>query len=192
MYQTSLFFLTLLSCSFAWNLSLAQVPNICLLPPATKLESFETNVSTVIIKATTELGTITVNTGVVLVKCREITDTASGHKEQGIAIDLSQKGQGRNKLLIDYDEIASLSNAISYLNKLDVSITPLNAFDAEYTTKGGFRIAALGNRRTGAVQFAVRDVRINIAPIIFSRQELLQFGNLVTQAKSQLDSLRGG
>jgi len=192
MRRLTLLLFAVVGCSFPGISSRAQVVTTCLVLPATKLESFETNISSVIIKATTDLGSISANTGVVLVRCREITDTTSGQKEHGIALDITQKGQPRDKLLIDYDEIAPLLNAISYLNKVDVSITPLNAFDAEYTTRGGFRIAALGNRRTGVVQFAVRDVRTNMAPVIFSRQDLLQFGSLVGQAKTQLDSLSSG
>jgi hypothetical protein len=155
------------------------------------LESFDTNISSVIIKATTEIGSVSVNAGIISVRCREITDTKSGRKEQGLALEISQRGPLRDKLLIDYDEIASLLDAISYLSKLDFSASPLDTFDAEYTTKGGFRIAALGVRRTGAIQFAVRDVRTIMAPVIFLPQDLGRLGGLIDQAKSKLDSLRG-
>jgi hypothetical protein len=170
----------------------AQVATTVPLLPATKLESFNTNISSVIFRATSELGSISVNTGVLLVRCREITDTGTGHKEQGMAMEIVQKGQAEDRLLLDYDEITALSTAITYLTKLDISMTPLNSFDASYTTKGGFRVAALGSRRTGVIQFSVRDARVSMTPLIFSRQELTQFGTLVDQAKATLDSLRGG
>ncbi len=170
----------------------AQIANTIPLPPATKLESFNTNVSSVIFRATSDLGSISVNTGVLVVRCREITDTATGHKEQGMAMEIVQKDQPEDRLLLDYDEITSLSTAINYLAKLDISMTPLNSFDASYTTKGGFRVAALGSRRTGVIQFSVRDARISVKPLIFSRQELTQLGSMVDQAKATLDSLRGG
>ena len=94
-------------------------------------------------------------------------------------------------MLIDYDEIAPLLTAIDYLSKLEVSVTPLATFDAAYVTQGGFRIAALGTRRTGVIQFAVRDARTGLLPIIFSRQEM-KFSTLINQAKATLDALRGG
>ena len=169
----------------------AQIANTVPLPPATKLESFNTNISSVIFRATSQLGSISVNTGVLLVKCREITDTATGHKEQGMAMQIVQKDQPEDRLLLDYDEIASLSTALNYLTKLDVSMTPLDSFDASYTTKGGLRVAALGTRRTGLIEFSVRDARISMRPLIFSRTELTQLGTLVDQARSTLDSLRG-
>src|SRR5690349_23959906 len=122
----------------------AQLPCPCPVPPATKLESFETNVAAVILKGTTEIGSISGNTGLVAVKCKEITDTSTGHKEQGLGLEITLKGQPKDTLLIDYDEIAALVSAIDYISKLDVTATPLNFFDAAYTTRGGFRIAALG------------------------------------------------
>jgi hypothetical protein len=192
MRRLTLILLAVLGCSLLSNSSHAQVANTCPVPPATKLESFDTNVSTIVIKGTTETGSLSANTGVVSVRCREITLASSGHKEQGIALEITQKDQTRDTLLIDYDEISSLLDAIDYLNKLDFSVTSLNFFDATFTTKGGFRIAAFGRQRTGAIQFAVRDARTNLAPIIFTRDEMARFGGLIEQAKRKLDSLRGG
>ncbi|HWX23125.1 MAG TPA: hypothetical protein VN578_24750 [Candidatus Binatia bacterium] len=191
MLRLTLILLAVLGCSLLGNFAQAQVTIVYPVPPATKLESFDTNIATVIIKATTEIGSVAVNTGVVSVRCREITDTASGRKEQGIAMELTQRPQARDRLLIDYDEIDSLLNALHYLNTLNISVTPLNAFDAEYTTKGGLRIAAFGTRPNGGVQFTVRDARTNSAPVLFSRDDMSRFGSLINQAKGKLDSLRG-
>lgn len=160
-------------------------------PPATKLESFDTNVTVVILKAATDVGSISGNTGVVAVKCKEITDTSTGHKEQGLGLEITLKGQPKDTMLIDYDEIAPLVSAIDYIAKLDVTSTPLNSFDAAYTTKGGFRIAALGTRNTGLVQFGVRDARTGSTPVVFSREEMARLAAMINQAKATLDSLRG-
>jgi hypothetical protein len=187
-----LILLAVLGCSLFGNLAQAQVAETWPPPPATKLGFLETNLSTVIIKGTSEVGAITESAGVISVRCREITDLGSGRKEQGIAMEITLKGQGKDTLLIDYDEIAPLSTAIDYLNKLDFSVTQLNFFDAEYTTKGGFRVAAFGLRRTSAVQFSVRDTRLNMTPITLSQQNVARLKQLIDQAKITLDSLRGG
>ena len=181
-----------LSCFSLTISSPAQVASATLITPATKLEAFDTNISSVIFRATTELGSISANTGVLLVRCTEITDTSTGHKEQGIAMKIAQKNQAEDKLLIDYDEVASLSTSINYLTKLDISMTPLNTFDASYSTKSGFRVAALGSRRTGSIQFSIRDARTGVGSLVFSRQQLAQLESLLDQAKAMLDSLRGG
>jgi hypothetical protein len=165
--------------------------NVSWMVPATKLEAFETNVGTLIIKGTTELGVVSTRTGVISVRCKEFTDTLTSHKEHGIAIELGTQSQFKDVMLIDYDELGSLLQAIDYMNKLDVSVSPMDAFDAAYTTKGGFRIAALGNRRTGLVQFGVRDIRINAPPMVLSRDEMTRLSSLIDQARKQLDGLRG-
>jgi hypothetical protein len=181
--------LMILACAFSARPTLAQTTKIWPTLPTTKLEAFDTNIAAVILKASTDLGSMSADAGVVTIKCREVTDTSTGHKEQGIAVEMTQRGSLKDVVLIDYDEIPSLLRAIDYLNKLDVSTTSFNFVDAEYTTKGGLHIAAFGARRTGTIQFAVRDMRYEMAPITFSRQQLVQFLGLFNQAKSTLDSL---
>jgi hypothetical protein len=132
-----------------------------------------------------------VNAGVVSVKAKEFTDSGTGRKEQGVAVEITQKGQFKETMLIDYDELTSLLNNIEYLSKLDVSVTALNAFDAAYTTKGSFRIVALGTKRTGLVQFGVRNARTGAAPVLLSRDEMTRLWSFIDQAKKQLDALRG-
>ena len=70
----------------------AQETNACLPFPATKLEAFETNTDTVIIKATAPIGTVPAHGGEVAVRCREITDAGTGRRESGIIIDLTFGG----------------------------------------------------------------------------------------------------
>ena len=187
-----LILMTIWGWPFLICLAQVPVPDTNPLAPATKLEALGTNISTVIIKATTEIGSVPVGPTVVSLRCREITDVGSGRKEQGIAVGLSQNGQSKATLLLDYDEINSLQNGIDYLIKIDFSVTPLNVFDATFTTKGGFRIAALGRQRTGVIQFAIRDARTDLPPVILSRAELARFAALLDEAKKKLDSLRGG
>ena len=168
----------------------AQGTNAYLPFPATKLEAFETNVDTVIIKATAPIGSVPAHGGEVGVRCREITDAGTGRRESGIIVDLNFGGELGDTLLIDYDELGSLLDGLEYLGTLDWSITPLPSFDAVYTTKGGFRAAAFGSRRTGNIEFAVRSVRVRTAPLVLSRDQLGQVRSLVQQGKAKLDSLR--
>jgi hypothetical protein len=168
----------------------AQETNGCLLVPATKLEAFETNTDTVIIKATAPIGTVPAHGGEVSVRCREITDAGTGHRESGIVMDIELGGAMEAGLLIDYDELDSLLDGMEYLGKLDWSVTSLPDFQAVYTTKGGFRAGARGSRRTGNIEFDVRNTRINSPRLPLSRDQLGQLRSLVEQAKTKLDSLR--
>jgi hypothetical protein len=190
MHRWSAASLAILAASLITSLAQAQYTNPYAPMPATKLESFDTNLSVVIFKASTEVGALTADMGYVAVKCREITDTSTGRKEQGIALEITPRGQPKGTLFIDYDEISSLVSGIDYITKLDVSATPLMTFDAAYTTKGGFRIAALGTRQTGVIQFGVRDARFASIPVTFSRDEMSRLSSLINQAKGILDSVR--
>ena len=176
--------------SLLTGLACAQETNGCLLLPATKLEAFETNTDTVIIKATAPIGTVQGNGGEVSVRCREITDAGTGHRESGIVVDITLGGAVEAGLLIDYDELDSLLDGIEYLSKLDWSVTPLPDFQAVYATKGGFRADAHGSRRTGNIEFDVRNMRLSAPKLALSRDQLGQLRSLVEQAKAKLASLR--
>jgi hypothetical protein len=178
--------------SLLTGMACAQETNFCLPFPATKLEAFETNTDTVIIKATAPIGTVPARGGEVGVRCREITDAGTGRHANGIIVDLTFGGQLGDMMLVDYDELDSLLDGLEYLGTLDWSVTPLPSFDAVYTTKGGFRAAALGSRRTGNIEFALRSVRGNTVPLLLSRDQLGQVRSLVQQGKAKLDSLRKG
>jgi len=171
---------------------LAQDATAPLLLPATKLESFETNVGILIIKGTTEVGAVSGSGGDVTVKCREVSDAATGRKERGVALEIIEQGQLKDRLLIDYDELEPLLKGVDTLSKIDSSVTSLDSFDAAFTTRGGLRLAALGNRRTGSFRFGLRDLRQNLAPISFSREEMARFSSLMTEAKKRLDSIGKG
>jgi hypothetical protein len=159
--------------------------------PQTRLDAFATNTGTVIIKSTAEIGAITTAAGNVSVKCKEIDDTGTGRKEFGLALELTPNNQPRDIKLIDYEEVDPLLNALDYLNKVDWSVSSLSSFDAVYTTKGGFRIAAFSSKRSGFIEYAARSASEGSIPILLSRNDLAAFRNLLQQAKTKLDSLRG-
>jgi len=180
----------MLALGLCFNCAQAQLTNELTFVPATKLESFDTNVEVIILKGTTDVGAINSGGGTVAVRCREITNLNSAQKQQGLAIEITPQGQERDVMLIDYEEIQFLLNAIDYITRLEVTATPLAGFDAAYTTKGGFRIAALGARRTGLIQFGVRDARFRSIPVVFSRDDMSRLSSLISQAKGTLDSVR--
>lgn len=169
----------------------AQETNICWPMPATRLEAFETNTDTVVVKATAPIGSVSGHSGTVSVRCREITDAGTGRRESGIIVDIAFGTQIESSVLIDYDELDSLLDGLEYLSKVDWTVTSLPSFDAVYTTKGGLRTAAFGSRRTGNIEFAVRSTRIAPHPLLLSRDQLGQLRSLVDQAKAKLKALRG-
>jgi hypothetical protein len=91
----------ILICSFFKGSGHAQVTNSLLPLPPTKMESFGTNNSMLILKSSADIGSISGNAGVVGVRCREITDLKSGHKEQGVAVGIAERGPVTDTMLID-------------------------------------------------------------------------------------------
>jgi hypothetical protein len=182
-------FLAVIGALLLSNTAQGQLTNVWPPFPATKLEGFETNADTVIIKASAPIGSVPAHAGEVGVRCREITDAGTGRRESGIMVDLSLGGDLTDTLMIDYDELGALLDGLEYLGSLDWSVTPLAGFDAVFTTKGGFRVAAFGSRRTGNIEYAVRSVRMRAVSLVLSRDQLGQIRSLVQQGKAKLDSL---
>src|SRR5690242_7442383 len=101
----------------------AQDTNASPMVPLTKLEACETNVGSIVLKASTDLGSVSTASGIISVRYKETTDSLTGHKEHGLAIEIVRQFPPKETLLIDYDELPSLLNAIDYLSKVDVGVT---------------------------------------------------------------------
>jgi hypothetical protein len=178
-------------CALALLSGRAQtMTNIFPLPPQTKLEAFETNTDTVVIKGAGLIGSVSANGGTLSVMCEQITDAGAGRTQDGLAIGVTGGSAADDVLLVDYDEIDSFLNAIDYLNKVDWSVTSLPSFDAAYTSKGGLRVSAFSSRRNGAIEFAVRTTRTSRPPVLLARDQVAQFRTFVAQAKAKLDAIR--
>ena len=172
------------------NPAIAQDTNAFPFVPATRLESFATNTGTVVIRGSADIGVVSANTGAIALKCREVADASSGRKELGISVDLNHNQELRETRLIDYDELESLINAITYLNKADWSITSLTSFEAAITTRSGFRASAFSSRRSSAIEFAVRTAGSGNPPILLSRDQMAEFRGMLEQGRTKLDSIR--
>ena len=180
-----------------WSLLAAPTraqDTVIYVPPApkTKLEAFETNIGTILIKAASPMGTISASKGVLSVTCKEDKDAITGRKEYGVALGVAPGGQPEDTTLLDYDELDPLLNAIDYLNKVDWTVTSLASFSAAYETKGGFRIAVFTRKRLGTIEIAVRSRHTSKIPILLNRSELAQLRLLIEQSKNKLDALIKG
>jgi hypothetical protein len=158
--------------------------------PKTKLEAFEVQTGKVIVMGEADIGSIAAKTGTVSVRAKETTDSGTGQKEYGIEIKVSSGDQLQDSTVIDYDELDSVLGGIDYLSKVDWTVTPLPSFDAVYATKGDFRFAVYGSKRTGTVQAAVSSNHLIKSKALLTMDQLSQLRVLITQAKTTLDSIR--
>jgi len=155
----------------------------------TKLESFQRQTGTVVIKGYSNIGKI-IALGSVGVECMEFTDATSGKKQLGVVIEVTESGrlQNSDRSLIDYDEIEPLLKGIDYISKVNSSATKLDGFEAIYKTKGDFTAVAFSS--AGKVEAAVKSGYVRTATAYLSLEKLGTLRDLVTQAKQKLDSLK--
>jgi len=195
MHKSNVFLATVVCWSLVAVASHAQDTNVyppvpVYVPlPATKLEVLEANTGKVIVKGMAPVGSVSISGGAVSVTCKEDIDTGSGRKEHGIAITIRLSNKDEDRMIVDYDEVDSLLNAIDYLAKINWSVSSLANFNAYFTTKSGFRIAANGLRTAGTIEFSMRSSRMSKS-IAIPAAQLAQFRALIFQAKGSLDSLR--
>jgi hypothetical protein len=164
----------------------AQVTNV----PLTKLEAFEAQTGMVIVKGVGQIGLLAVGALNITVISKESMNVGTGRKQYGMAIEVAENNQLVWKRVIDYDEIDSLINGLSYLSIIDDKVTALPTFVAGYVTKSGFRVGAFTSQRRGAIQFFLQDYSTNSARILVTPAQLAEFQSLAEQARKNLDSLR--
>ncbi len=179
-----------------WHIFLAAAfCSIALASPAqdtnalkTNLGLFEVQTGTVIVKGFGQIGSMSVGSSVISVRCKESTDASTGHKAQGLAIEIAGGALPRERIYVDYDEIDSLLSGINYLNKITYDVTPLPGFEASYTTKTGLRVAAYSARKQGGIQTYLQyedDPRILLAS-----DQMTQLYGLIELGRNNLNSLR--
>jgi hypothetical protein len=156
--------------------------------PATKIENFELQPDTVIVKGFSQIGTITTSAGIVFVRCKQSLDASTGRALYGISVGLASD-QLHGFLVVDYDELDALLGGLDYLGKINYDVTPLPAFDAAFTTRSGLCVAAHSERRQGGIQMFLQFAGAPRIPL--SSDQFTQFQNLIVQAKAALDLVKG-
>jgi hypothetical protein len=162
--------------------------------PATVIENFELQTGTVIVKGFSTVGSISVGNAVITVRSKESSGIGHGQKTYGIAVGFSSSGSQPDNLIpktflvVDYDELDSLTGGIDYLGKITYDVTPLAGFDASYTTKSGLRVIAHSDRRQGVIVTFIQFGDWRRIPL--NSDQLTQLRNLITQAKSSLDAIK--
>jgi len=168
-----------------------QDTNIAGVVAPTKLDAFSTNIGTVIVRATIDIGTVQANVAALTIKCEEMSEPRVNRREYGIGIEIVNGRGFKDTRLIDYDELDPFLNGLDYLGKVDWSVTAMNTFHASYTTKSGFRVDSFSSKRSGYIEYAVHDLAASIPGIPLSRDQIVQLVNFLEQAKIKLDAVRG-
>jgi hypothetical protein len=160
------------------------------LPPATKLETLQSQTGILIVRAFTKIGVVRGNGGNVELFSFEVTDATNGGKERGIAIDVEQHGTVERtvRAYIDYDEIDPLIKSVEALSKIGPSVTTEANFEARYSTRGDFTIATFNE--SDIINVLVTAGSIDLARVYLKFVDLEKFKGLLSTAKSRVDAAK--
>jgi hypothetical protein len=160
--------------------------------PPTELENFELQTNTILVRGFSSMGSVALENCTVSVSAHEANDMSHTQKAYGIVVSVSRAAESgeasRSLLVVDYDEMNSLANAIDYISKVTWGVTQLNGFEASYKTRSGLRFIAHSDRRQSTIDTFIQ---LGDSPRIpASADQLAQLRSLITQAKTSLDALK--
>jgi len=142
----------------------------------------------VLVKGSSQIGTVKGEGGEIHVSAIEYLDTTTGDRARGIEFFITAKNGSYPQ--IDYDEIESLLRAIDRLTTLDGSITELGQFEATYRTRGNMTVSLMKLPLEKDFTAAVDANTLRGGIVILNLNELKELGRLVKAAKTKLDSLK--
>ena len=158
----------------------------------TKLEQFSAKTGVVLIRGFHVIGSAQgLYSTSVNIEAKEFTNVSDGNKQYGITIEAFKENGDYDKKhtsFIDYDEIDSLIKGIDYIAKIESSVTKLEDFQADFTTKGDIKISTFssGDR----VMAAVTSGTIGGVAAYFNLNDLDKLKTLILQAKIKIDEVK--
>ena len=158
--------------------------------PKSRLETFEANTSTLLIKGTDDMGVVVGKVGAVTVRCRESKDVSTGQREFGVIVTVTQAEGIEDTTVIDFDELDGLLRALDYISKVEWSVTSLGHFEASFITKSGLKASTYSSRRTTTVEALIMSNRLMRSRAFLTTTQLAQFRTLIDQAKTRLEIIQ--
>jgi hypothetical protein len=161
--------------------------------PKTQIEAFDAQAGTVMIRGFSKVGEMKgVYGGILTVQSIEFTDATTGKKEYGISIDVKETDrlERTNRSFIDFDEIPSFLKGIDYISKVDSSVTKLDNFQADFRTKGDFKISTFSSAKE--TMASISSGSIGETSMFLKIGDVARFRDFIASAKNTLDSLRAG
>lgn len=179
------YFFVLITCGIAYS----QQPNLPPQEPRTKIESFQKQTGTVVIKGYSEVGEVS-GSGSVSIDAMVLIDASTGKKLRGILVEVKSSGRFANssRSFIDYDEIDQLLKGIDYISKVKKDITRLDNYEAIYKTKGDFSVITFNSGDD--LKVAIKCGYIGPAAAYLSLPQLAEIRALISQTKQKLDAVK--
>ena len=162
--------------------------------PKTKLEAFQQQTGSVLIKGYTDVGSIVAaepSTSIVQVRALEFVTASTNKKAMGIIVEITEVSSrmnitGSDRAFIDYDEVDDLLEGIDYISKATTAVTKHGQFEVKYTTNGDFS-ATTFNDDSGNIKAAIDVGRISShVPM----DKFAEFRGFIVKAKKTLEELQ--
>ena len=156
----------------------------------TKLQSFDQQFGSVIIKGYSKIGSETgLYGGSLTVQSKEFVNAASGVKVYGLTFEVNSGSNKRESIsFLDYDEIPSLLKGFEYISMVDKSATKLDGFEASYKTKDDLVFTVFSS--DNGTMLAVESGRIASARAYFKSSDIGKINDLIVAAKKKLDTIK--
>lgn len=156
----------------------------------TELELFQEKYGSVIVKGFSDLTPIVGTSGSFQFTLMEFRNPSSASKVKGLVaeVDPAERYSSSVRSFIEYGEIDSLIKGITYISKIDKTVTTLQNFEARYATKGEFTITVF-NSSAGETRVALTVGRIGAKSIFVEQAALATLVTQLQQAKASLDAL---
>jgi hypothetical protein len=156
-------------------------------PPATLIETAESQPDVAIVKGFGQVGSVNIGQGVLSVGLKETFNIDNNIKWYGLALEY-QDNSYRERAVLDYGEIESLIKGMDYIGTISYNVTTLPGFQAVYQTKAGFRITGSGSGRQSSIQMFLQFDRFPRMPL--EADQLNQLRSVIAQGLNTLDGLK--
>lgn len=163
--------------------------------PKTKLEAFQQQTGSVLIKGYTEIGSVVAiepSPASTTVRAMEFISATTNKKLTGIVIEIttmSLRGMnvtGSDRSFIDYDEIENLLKGIDYISKAAKGVTKHDNFEVKYSTRGDFS-ATTFNTGNGEIKSSIDVGRLSSH---LPMDKFSEFRSFIVKAKEKIDSTK--
>jgi len=155
----------------------------------TKLEALQGKAGIVVVRGSSEIGTISGNEGgEIRIRAIGYLDINTGDLVRGIEFFITAEHGSHPQ--IDYDEIDSLVKAIDQLSTLDKNIIELEKFEAVYRTRCNMTVSLLEDPFRRGLSAVIDGNVIGGGIVILTIEKLGDLKRLVSEAKTRLDSMK--
>lgn len=156
----------------------------------TRLEAALETRGSVLVKGSTQVGSVTGLRGTATVTSWEIVDARTAVRVYGVSVTIrdNERPDEEEVVYVDYEELDPLVAGLDYILKLENTATKLARFEAQYRTRGELSFYRFNTQSGYGTAVSIRERR---GPRLILRPTgLVEFRDLLNSAKELIDEAR--